>query len=101
MAQEEAKRLKHQSVSSEHVLLALVVEQNGIAGKVLREMDLNETEIYEEIEHLIGYGGIIVSIKNELEIPVKLIGVGEKIDDLQPFHARDFVNALFETEERK
>ena len=58
IAQEEAKRLKHQSVSSEHVLLALVVEQNGIAGKVLREMDLNETEIYEEIEHLIGYGGI-------------------------------------------
>lgn len=50
--------MKHQSVSSEHVLLALVVEQNGIAGKVLREMDLNETEIYEEIEHLIGYGGI-------------------------------------------
>lgn len=58
IAQEETKRLKHQSVSSEHVLLALVVEQNGIAGKVLREMDLNETEIYEEIEHLIGYGGI-------------------------------------------
>ncbi|HIF1341086.1 TPA: ATP-dependent Clp protease ATP-binding subunit [Enterococcus faecium] len=58
IAQEEAKRLKHQSVSSEHVLLALVVEQNGIAGKVLREMDLNETDIYEEIEHLIGYGGI-------------------------------------------
>ena len=58
IAREEAKRLKHQSVSSEHVLLALVVEQNGIAGKVLREMDLNETEIYEEIEHLIGYGGI-------------------------------------------
>ncbi|HGV8442079.1 TPA: ATP-dependent Clp protease ATP-binding subunit [Enterococcus faecium] len=58
IAQEEAKRLKHQSVSSEHVLLALVVEQNGIAGKVLREMDLNETEIYEEIEHLIGYGDI-------------------------------------------
>ncbi|HBK5685969.1 TPA: ATP-dependent Clp protease ATP-binding subunit [Enterococcus faecium] len=58
IAQEEAKRLKHQSVSSEYVLLALVVEQNGIAGKVLREMDLNETEIYEEIEHLIGYGGI-------------------------------------------
>ena len=58
IAQEEAKRLKHQSVSSEHILLALVVEQNGIAGKVLREMDLNETEIYEEIEHLIGYGGI-------------------------------------------
>ena len=33
---------------------------------------------------------------NELGIPVKLIGVGEKIDDLQPFNSRDFVRALFE-----
>ncbi len=40
-------------------------------------------------------GGIIVSIRNELGIPVKLIGVGEKIEDLQPFHAEDFVRALF------
>ncbi len=41
-------------------------------------------------------GGIVFSIKNELNIPVKYIGVGEKIDDLQPFSADDFVNALFE-----
>lgn len=41
-------------------------------------------------------GGIVISIKNELGIPVKLIGVGEKIDDLQPFNSRDFVKALFE-----
>ena len=41
-------------------------------------------------------GGIVISIKNELGIPVKLIGVGEKIDDLQPFNSRDFVRALFE-----
>ena len=34
-------------------------------------------------------GGIIVSIRNELGIPVKLVGVGEKIDDLQPFHAQE------------
>ena len=40
-------------------------------------------------------GGIIVSIKAELGLPVKLIGVGEQIDDLQPFNARDFVEALF------
>ncbi len=45
-------------------------------------------------------GGIIVSIKNELDIPVKLVGVGEKIDDLQPFHGEDFVNALFDREEK-
>lgn len=47
-------------------------------------------------------GGIVISIRNELGIPVKLIGVGEKIDDLQPFNSRDFVTALFsstETEE--
>ncbi len=41
-------------------------------------------------------GGIVISIKKELGIPVKFIGVGEKIDDLQAFSADDFVNALFE-----
>ncbi|MCL1882068.1 MAG: signal recognition particle-docking protein FtsY [Oscillospiraceae bacterium] len=40
-------------------------------------------------------GGIIVSIKNELGIPVKLVGVGEKLDDLQPFVPEDYVNVLF------
>ncbi len=41
-------------------------------------------------------GGIVFSIKNELNIPVKFIGVGEKIDDMEKFDAEDFVNALFE-----
>ena len=41
-------------------------------------------------------GGIIIAIKNELGIPVKLVGVGEKIDDLQPFIPEDYVKALFE-----
>ena len=41
-------------------------------------------------------GGIVFSIKKVLGIPVKFIGVGEKIDDLQPFEAKDFVNALFD-----
>ncbi len=41
-------------------------------------------------------GGIVFSIKKELDIPVKYIGVGEKIDDLQPFTADEFVKALFE-----
>lgn len=40
-------------------------------------------------------GGIVVSIKNELDIPVKYIGVGEQIDDLQPFNSTDFIDALF------
>ena len=41
-------------------------------------------------------GGIVFSIKKELDIPVKYIGVGEKVDDMQPFSSEDFVKALFE-----
>ena len=41
-------------------------------------------------------GGIAVAIQSELQIPVKYIGVGETIDDLQKFDAEQFVNALFE-----
>ena len=41
-------------------------------------------------------GGIVISIKRELGIPVKFIGVGEKIDDMQEFDAEDFISALFE-----
>lgn len=41
-------------------------------------------------------GGIAFPIVNELNIPIKFIGVGERIDDLQTFNAEDFVNAIFE-----
>ncbi len=41
-------------------------------------------------------GGIVISIKKELDIPVKFIGVGEKVDDLEVFDADEFVRALFE-----
>ena len=41
-------------------------------------------------------GGIVLSIKRELGIPVKFIGVGEKIDDMQPFDSEEFISALFE-----
>ncbi len=40
-------------------------------------------------------GGIVVAIKSELDIPVKLIGVGEQLDDLQRFDSQEFVDALF------
>ena len=43
-------------------------------------------------------GGIIIPIKNELQIPVKFVGVGEGIDDLQPFSATEFVNGIFDGE---
>lgn len=44
-------------------------------------------------------GGIAVAIQSELDIPVKYIGVGETIDDLQKFNANQFVNALFNVKE--
>ncbi len=44
-------------------------------------------------------GGIIFAIANQLRIPIRYIGVGEGIDDLRPFDADEFVNALFETTE--
>ena len=44
-------------------------------------------------------GGIAVAIQSELGIPVKYIGVGESIDDLQKFDSEEFVNALFEVKE--
>ena len=56
LAQEEAKYFKHQTIGSEHLLLALVVEKEGIAGKTLREMNIQENDIREEIEHYTGFG---------------------------------------------
>ena len=41
------------------------------------------------------HGGVVISIMDELKIPVKLIGVGEQIDDLMPFNAREFADGLF------
>lgn len=59
-------------------------EAAGITGIVLTKLDGTAR------------GGIVIAIRDELGLPVKFVGVGEKIDDLQPFSADDFVDALFE-----
>lgn len=46
-------------------------------------------------------GGIAVAIQSELGIPVKYVGIGEQIDDLQKFNADEFINALFDVRERE
>lgn len=71
---------------------------------------VNQARLFQEVADITGIvltkldgtakGGIVISIKNELNIPVKLIGVGEKIDDLQPFDTKSFVAALFERTEQ-
>ncbi len=43
-------------------------------------------------------GGVVLSVHEELHVPVKWVGVGEAVEDLQPFNAREFAEALFETE---
>ena len=55
LAQEQANYFKHQAIGTEHLLLALSLEENGIANKVLRQNVITATDIREEIERLTGY----------------------------------------------
>jgi fused signal recognition particle receptor len=41
-------------------------------------------------------GGVVIGISDQFKIPVRYIGLGEKMEDLQPFNRREFVNTLFE-----
>ncbi|MBR4111839.1 MAG: signal recognition particle-docking protein FtsY [Ruminiclostridium sp.] len=66
---------------------------------------VNQARLFKEVCEITGIvltkldgtakGGIIIPIKNELDIPVKLVGVGEKIDDLQNFIPHDYAEILF------
>ncbi|KRK48926.1 AAA domain-containing protein [Secundilactobacillus kimchicus] len=56
LAQEQAKYFKHQAVGTEHLLLALTIEKNGIANKVLQQFSITEDDVREEIERFTGYG---------------------------------------------
>lgn len=40
-------------------------------------------------------GGVVLAVKSEVDVPVKLIGVGESVEDLQQFNAKSFTDALF------
>ena len=88
-------------------------QAEGCAKEVLLVLDattgqnaVNQARLFKETAEITGIvltkldgtakGGIVIPIKNELDIPVKLVGVGEKIDDLQPFDSHSFVTALFE-----
>ncbi|NLM75947.1 MAG: signal recognition particle-docking protein FtsY [Clostridiaceae bacterium] len=67
---------------------------------------VSQAKTFSEVSQLTGIvltkldgtakGGIVVSIKNEFNVPVKFIGVGEQMEDLQPFEPKEFVKALFD-----
>jgi len=88
-------------------------QAEGCALEVLLALDattgqnaVNQAKQFNEVADITGIiltkldgtakGGIIISITDDLKVPVKLVTVGEKIDDIQPFNTRDFVEALFE-----
>jgi ATP-dependent Clp protease ATP-binding subunit ClpC len=56
LAQEQAKYFKHQAVGTEHLLLALSMDKDGIANKIFEQFSVTSDDIREEIERLIGYG---------------------------------------------
>ncbi|MCQ6557948.1 signal recognition particle-docking protein FtsY [Paenibacillus mendelii] len=58
-------------------------EKSGVTGLVLTKLDGTAK------------GGIVIAIRNELNLPVKFVGLGEKMDDLQEFDSEQFVHALF------
>ncbi|UUZ86792.1 signal recognition particle-docking protein FtsY [Paenibacillus sp. P26] len=58
-------------------------EKSGLTGLVLTKLDSTAK------------GGIVIAIRQELKLPVKFVGLGEKMDDLQPFDSNQFVHALF------
>lgn len=59
-------------------------KEMGVTGLILTKLDGTAK------------GGIVIGISHQLKLPVRYIGIGEKIDDLRPFVARDFVDAIFE-----
>ncbi len=65
-AQDEAKLLRHRTVGTEHLLLGLVLEEDGIAGNTLREATLTAEDVRDEIEHLIDYGPLTDNNEQDL-----------------------------------
>ncbi len=87
---------------AEGCALEVLIALDGTTG----QNAVNQAREFNEVADITGIiltkldstakGGIVIPIANELGVPVKLVTVGEKIDDIQPFIAKDFVNALFE-----
>jgi fused signal recognition particle receptor len=100
---EECKKIKrvlareHEGAPHEILLvLDATVGQNGVAQAKQFHETLGLTGLVMTKLDGTAKGGIVVSIVNELNIPVKLIGVGEKLPDLQPFDPTTFTEALFD-----
>jgi ATP-dependent Clp protease ATP-binding subunit ClpC len=56
LAHQEAERMRHNSIGTEHLLLGLIREEGGVAGRVLRELGLDAVRVQEIIERMVGFG---------------------------------------------
>src|SRR5699024_562826 len=61
LSQEEALRLKHNNIGTEHILLGLIREKEGIAAKTLVELGLKTNDIKKEVENIIGEGKVAMN----------------------------------------
>jgi fused signal recognition particle receptor len=101
---EECKKIRR-VISREHVgaphevllVLDATIGQNAMAQAKQFNDALGLTGLVITKLDGTAKGGIVISVVNELKIPVKLIGVGEKLPDLQPFEPQSFIEALFDT----
>ncbi len=67
---------------------------------------INQAKVFKEVANITGViltkldgtakGGVAIALQTELNLPIKMIGVGEKIDDLQPFEVDSFIDAIFD-----
>jgi fused signal recognition particle receptor len=99
---EELKKVKRimarELPNSPHEILLVLdatTGQNAIAQAKMFDKELGVTGIVLTKLDGTAKGGILVGISDELKIPIRYIGIGEKVDDLREFSARDFVDALF------
>ena len=90
------RELAHEPVDLTVLVIDATTGQNGLqqAREFNRALDLDAL-IVTKLDGT-AKGGVIAAIAQDKAIPLRFIGVGESIDDLRPFVARDYVNALFD-----
>lgn len=89
-------KLAPSSLNESILVLDANTGQNGLSQAKLFSESVNLTSVALTKLDGSAKGGIIIAIAKEFNLPVKLIGVGEKLDDLKLFNPDDFINALFE-----
>jgi fused signal recognition particle receptor len=97
----KVKRIVERQAAIDEVLLVLdaTTGQNGLVqARVFAEVVSVTGVVLTKLDGT-AKGGIVVAVQRELGIPVKLVGLGEGADDLAPFDAADFVDALLDTAE--